>query len=457
MRLSWASFFLCAWLSGAPADLILSAGKIVTMDAKRSIIDNGAVAISGGRILAVGPRAQIDKEFQARRRIDRPGSLLTPGLVNAHAHAPMSLFRGIADDMALDRWLGDFIFPAEARNVNEEFVRAGTRLAVLEMMLGGVTTYADMYYFEHAIADETRKAGLRAVLGQTIIGFPAPDYKSAGQALAGAEQFLRSYSNDALITPAVAPHAIYTNTAETLQACRALANKYRVPVHIHVSETRKEDSDCRAQHGGLSPTAYLDRLGVLNGRTIMAHMVWASEADLETVRRRGAAIVHCPSSNAKLASGLPDYRAWFHSGVTIGLGTDGPAGSNNDFNLFEEMDLASKLAKVSTADPTILPAAQAFAMATIGGARALGLDAEIGSIEPGKRADLITVALDSPNAVPAHDPYSMLVYCLKAGNVQDVVIEGRITVLAREPLTLQPGAIFREAAALRARVTASLQ
>ncbi|MEJ5368424.1 MAG: amidohydrolase [Bryobacteraceae bacterium] len=426
------------------------------MDAGRRVIEGGAVAVRNGRIAAVGPRAEIERRFRPRRRIDRPAAILAPGLINAHTHAPMSLLRGIADDVPLQEWLERYIFPAEARNVNEEFVRAGTRLAVLEMMLGGITTYADMYYFEHAIAEETKRAGMRAVLGQTVIGFPAPDYKTPQEALAATERFLQAWRGDDLITPAVAPHAIYTTDAATLKACRALADRYGVPVHTHVSETRKENEDALRAHG-VSPTRYLDSLGFFSGRTILAHMVWASAEDLRLLEPRPAGIAHCPSSNAKLASGVPDYRAWLASKVPVGLGTDGPAGSNNDFNLFEEMDLASKLAKVSTLDPTILPAEKAFEMATAGGARVLGMEREIGSIEPGKRADLITISVAAPHAIPAHDVYSMLVYSLKAGDVRDVVIEGRIAVLDRKPLTLDPARVQREAAAIRSRVAASLR
>lgn len=457
MRNSWISLFLFLSLGAAErADLVASAAQVVTMDAAGRVIERGAVAVRDGRIVAVGPKAEIDRRFRARRRIDRPDALLTPGLINAHTHAPMSLLRGIADDVPLQTWLEKFIFPAEARNVNEAFVRAGTRLAVLEMMLGGVTTYADMYYFEHAIAEETKRAGMRAVLGQTVIGFPAPDYKTPQEALAGAERFIQAWRGDELITPAVAPHAIYTTDAATLKACRALADRYGVPVHTHVSETKRENDDAR-QALGMSPTRYLDSLGFFSGRAILAHMVWADAGDLTVLEGRPAGIAHCPSSNTKLASGVPDYRAWLRSRVPVALGTDGPAGSNNDFNLFEEMDLASKLAKVSTLDPTLLPAEKAFRMATIEGAKVLGMDQETGSLEVGKKADFITVSLAAPHASPAHDVYSMLVFSLKAGDVRDVVVGGRVTVLGRKPQTMDAAAVLREAESIRARVAASLR
>ncbi|HEY3444616.1 MAG TPA: amidohydrolase [Paludibaculum sp.] len=458
MQLSWTSFFLCAALAAAPADLIVSAGKVVTMDGQRRVISNGAVAIAAGRILAVGPRAEIDRDYQAKHRIDRPDSILTPGLINTHTHAPMSLLRGIADDLDLQEWLTKFIFPAEGKNVNVGFVRAGTRLAVLEMMLGGTTTYTDMYYFEDAIADETKKAGMRGVLGQTIIGFPVSDYKTPQAALAGAETFIQKFKNDPLITPAVAPHAIYTNSPETLKAARALADKYVVPYIIHVSETKKENDDCAKEHGGATPTAYLESLGVLNtGRTLFAHSVWSTPADIAILKTRHVGVAHCPSSNMKLGSGAAPIAAMLDAGVNVGLGPDGPAGSNNDFDMFEEMDLAAKLAKVTSHDPKALPATRVFEMATLGGARALGMEKEIGSLEPGKRADLITVSQSAPNAWPAHDVYSMLVFALKASDVQDVIIEGRPTVENKRPLTLNPIEVRKEAAAIRAKVDASLK
>ncbi|WP_321474807.1 amidohydrolase family protein [uncultured Paludibaculum sp.] len=459
MRLSSISLSLlfCSLLSAAPADLIVSAGRVVTMDAQRHVIVNGAVAIAKGRILAVGPKAEIDKQYRSAKRIDRPDAILTPGLINTHTHAAMSLLRGIADDMALQKWLEKFIFPAEGKNVNEQFVRAGTRLAVLEMMLGGTTTYVDMYYFEDAVAEETKKAGMRGVLGQTIIGFPAPDYKTPELALAGTEKFLERFKNDPLIVPAVAPHAIYTNSAQTLKAARALANKYQTLFITHVSETQKENIDSGGANHNMTPTAYLESLGAMDGRTLFAHEVWTRANDILALKRHSVGIAHCPSSNMKLGSGTANIMGMLRTSIPVGLGTDGPAGSNNDFDMFEEMDLASKLAKVSSQDPTVLPATQAFAMATIAGAQALGMDKEIGSLEPGKRADLITVSTDAPNGWPMHDVYSMLVYSLKASDVQDVVIEGKATVENRKPLTLNPLAIRREAKMLRDKVDASLK
>jgi 5-methylthioadenosine/S-adenosylhomocysteine deaminase len=435
----------CASLAYAePADWILSARYVVTMDAQRRVIENGAVAIGGARILGAGTRAEIDRRFQPKQRLDRSDALIAPGLINTHTHAPMSLFRGIADDLRLQDWLEKFIFPAEAKNVTPEFVRWGTRLACLEMLLSGTTTYTDMYYFEEVIAEETKKAGMRGVLGQTIIGFPVPDAKTPAEGLRRAERFLQQYRNDPLIVPAVAPHAIYTNSDETLKQSRELANRYGVPLLIHVSETKREVEETQAKRGG-SPIEALDRLGILNGRTIAAHCVWASDSDLEIFQKRRTGIAHCPSSNMKLASGVAPVARMIALDLAVGLGPDGPAGSNNDFNLFEEMDLAAKLQKVTTGDPQSLPAAMAFEMATIRGARALGIEKQTGSLETGKLADLIVVALSGPHAVPMYDVYSHLVYALKGSDVSDVFVDGRAVVRDRRALTLDAGAILLKA------------
>lgn len=438
------------------ADLIVTAAQVVTMDAGRRVIDNGAVAVAGGKIVAVGTRAEIEKAYKAKQRIDQPRAMLAPGLVNTHTHAAMSLLRGLADDVPLQEWLEKFIFPAEAKNVTADFVRWGTRLAMLEMMLGGTTTYADMYYFEDDVAEVTKSAGMRAVLGQTIIGFPAPDYKTPQETLAATEKFIVKWKGDALITPAVAPHAIYTNSEETLRASRELADKHGVPLLIHVSETRVENTGAQ-ERVKATPTAYLSRIGGIAKRSVFAHGVWMEADDRQIARRHAVGVAHCPSSNTKLGSGILPVTEFLRLGTPVGLGTDGPAGSNNDFSMFEEMDLAAKIAKGTTLDPLALPAATVVEMATIMGAHALGLQDVTGSIEVGKRADLITVSLAEPHAFPRHDPYSMLVYSLKASDVRDVIIDGRVTVRNRKALTLNQAEILARAAEIRARVEASLK
>jgi 5-methylthioadenosine/S-adenosylhomocysteine deaminase len=368
----------------------------------------------------------------------------------------MSLFRGIADDLRLQEWLEHYIFPAEARNVTPEFVRWGTRLGCLEMMLSGTTTYTDMYYFEDVVAEATKEAGLRGVLGETIIGFPSPDAKTPNDALAFTDRFLTRFSGDPLIVPAVAPHAIYTNSDETLKACRALANRHAAPLVIHLSETKHENDECLAQRK-LTPTQALDALGVFNGRTVAAHAIWVDEADLAILKSRGVGIAHCPSSNMKLASGVAPVTRMLALDMAVGLGPDGPAGSNNDFNMFEEMDLAAKLQKVTTGDPRNLPAEAAVEMATIRGARALGMEKEIGSLESGKRADLISIRLDRPNAVPLYNVYSQIVYALKGSDVEDVMVNGKLLVKDARPLTLNAAQIEAKAREYRVQVQKSLR
>ncbi|MBI3207733.1 MAG: amidohydrolase family protein [Candidatus Solibacter usitatus] len=426
------------------------------MDAQRRVIENGAVAIRGERIVAVGTRAEIDSRFTARRRLDRSNAVIAPGLIDTHTHAPMSLFRGLADDLRLQEWLEKYIFPAEAKNVTADFVRWGTLLACLEMVLSGTTTYTDMYYFEEVIAEATKQAGLRGVLGQTIIGFPVPDAKTPQEGLARTEKFILKYRNDSLIVPAPAPHAIYTTADDVIKSARAMANKYNVPMLIHLSETKREVDEAIAKRR-MSPVRVLESIGALNGRTLGAHGIWLSDDDMKILKQRGTGLAHCPSSNSKLASGVAKVARILDLGIAMGLGTDGFAGSNNDANLFEEMDLAAKLQKVTTLDPTTMPALRVLEMATITGARALGLDKEIGSIEAGKRADMIAVRLDAPHAIPMYSVVSQMVYALKGSDVNDVMVNGKLIVKDRNVLTLDAKAILAKAEEYRAKIIASLK
>jgi 5-methylthioadenosine/S-adenosylhomocysteine deaminase len=456
LRLCVSAVIFCVSVFAAePADWVWSARYVISEDAQHRVIENGAVAVRGDRIVGIGTRAQIDARFQARQRLDRGDAILAPGLINTHTHAAMSLFRGIADDLRLQDWLEKYIFPAEAKNVSPDFVRWGTRLGCLEMLLGGTTTFTDMYYFEDVVAEAAKEAGMRGVLGETIIGFPVADAKTPADALRFTERYLQRFHNDPLIVPAVAPHAIYTNSDATLRASRALADKYHAPLLIHVAETKKERDDVLAQRH-MTPVKLLDTLGVLNGRTVAAHCVWVNEADMAILKARGVGVAHCPSSNTKLASGIAPVTRMLALDMAVGLGPDGPAGSNNDFDLFEEMDLAAKLQKVATFDPQALPASAALEMATIRGARALGMEKEIGSLEAGKRADMIVVRLDRPNAVPLYDPISQMVYALKADDVEDVMVNGKPVVRDGKILTLNQAAILEKAREYRDQVRASL-
>ena len=436
-------------------DAMVTHGLVVTMNGTRAIYDDGAVAIKGDTIVAVGSQSEIEAQYAAPQTIEARGKLVLPGFINGHTHVPMTLFRGLHDDVTLDDWLHKYIFPAEAKNVTEEFVRWGTRLAAAEQIRSGVTTFADMYYFEDAVAEETKAAGMRGVLGETWIDFPAPDNKNEAEMASYTEKFLKKWQGDSLIHAAVAPHSIYTCSRKTLEDASALARKYHAPILIHVAEMKKEWEDSQKQNG-TSPVQYLEKVGVLGPDVLAAHCIFVDEVDRKTLAQRQVGCVHNPSSNMMLASGVspvPEMRA---AGVAVGLGTDGPAGSNNDLNLMEEMDLTAKLAKISKMDPLALNAKAVVEMATIEGARALHLDKEIGSLEPGKKADLILISLDEPNAVPMYDIYAQLAYALKGSDVQTVVIGGRVAMRDHALLTVKEAAAIAKAREYKKAIAASL-
>lgn len=439
-------------------DLLIVHGTVITMDSARHIYDDGAIAVRGDSIVAVGPTSEVTPYYDAARTIDAHGEIVMPGLINGHAHAAMSLFRGLGSDLNLNDWLQKYIFPAEARNVTPDFVEWGTRLGILEMLRGGITTYADMYYFEDNVARVTKEAGMRGVLGETFIDFPAPDNKSVPQMLAYTENYIKHWQGDPLITPAVAPHSMYTCSAKTLQSAAALARKYHVPILIHLSETLTENEQSRAKYG-LSPTAYLENIGVLGPDITAAHCVWVDAADMTLLASRDVGCVNNPSSNMKLASGTSPVVDLISAGVREGLGTDGAA-SNNDLDMFEEMDLAVKQQKLARMDPRALPAEQVVAMATINGARALHIEKEIGSLEAGKKADVILIHTDAPHDTPQYtmkdSVYSQLVYALKASDVDSVIIGGRLVMDHRRMLTLDEPAILAHARDYAKKVAASL-
>jgi len=438
-------------------DLLVKGATIVTMDADRRVIENGFLAVRGDQIVAVGkdPEEFAPKGLIAKETVDAKGKLLIPGLINGHTHIPMVLMRGLIDDVTLDDWLRKYIFPAEAKNVNEDFVRWGSRLALAEMIRGGTTTYADMYYFEDAEAEEAKAAGVRGFLGETWIDFPAPDNKSEAEMAAYTERFLKKWQGDPLIHAAVAPHSIYTCSEKTLHDAAALARKYRAPILIHVAEMRKEYVDS-IEKNGATPVQYLERIELLGPDVLAAHCIWLDYTDMKILAERQVGCVHNPSSNMMLASGVApvvDERA---AGMRVGLGTDGPAGSNNDLDMMEEMDLAAKLQKTYRVDPRALGAKGALEMATIEGARALHMEKEIGSLESGKKADFVILNLDVPNAVPMFDVYSQIVYALKASEVQTVVVGGKTLLRNGKLLTVDEAAAIAKGREYGKKVAASL-
>jgi 5-methylthioadenosine/S-adenosylhomocysteine deaminase len=436
-------------------DIILTGGTVVTMNSRFDVIPNGAVAIQNVEIIAVGTSAAIAAEYEAEQVIDCKKQYILPGLINAHTHAAMTLLRGMADDLRLDVWLMGYIMPTEREFVSPEFCRLGTSIACAEMIRGGVTTFADMYYFEADVAAATAAAGMRAVLGQTILKFPAPDAETYEDSLQYNRQFIEKWRGHTLITPAVAPHAPYSNTEETLRKCVALATEYDVPLIIHIAETRLEVDDNLRDHGR-TVVPWVKSAGLFKAKVLAAHCVHIDEHEIRILREQGATVSHNPSANLKLASGIAPVTEMLKHGLTVGLGTDGPA-SNNDLDMFEEMRLAAFLAKTASGDPTILPARQALLMATRHGAKALYLDKITGSLEEGKRADVIMVDAEPLHTMPHFDVnpdavYSQIVYAGKSADVRHVLCNGQWLMRDRQMLTLDEAALRQQAQGYAERI-----
>ena len=421
------------------ADLLLFNAIVLTMDEELHQFEPGAVAVKGDAILAVGPEAEIRKAFTSTLLVDCGGKVLMPGLVNAHTHVPMTLLRGLADDLRLDVWLQGYMWPVEREFVSPEFVSLGTQLACAELIRSGVTCFADMYYYEATVASATAEAGLRAVCSQTVLKFPSPDAVSFEDSLAAAREFIEHWKGHPLITPSVAPHAPYTCTPEILRATAQLAAEFDVPLHTHIAETALEVENMRRENG-MPVVPYVKKQGLFDAKVLAAHCIHIDEGEMRTLLHAGAGVAHNPSSNLKLASGLASVQKMLDLGLNVGIGTDGTA-SNNDLDMFEEVRLAAFIAKTVSNDPTALPAGTALSMATRLGARALHLGTVTGSLEPGKRADLILVDITPLHNSPrfhreAENIYSQLVYAAKATDVTDVMVNGKWLMHNRELLTL---------------------
>ncbi|MGE5345479.1 MAG: amidohydrolase family protein [Acidithiobacillales bacterium] len=432
-----------------PVDLLVTAQHVLTMDVADRLLSPGAVAVLDGKIVAVGSPDDLLSRFRPKERISRLSSVVMPGLVNTHTHAAMCLMRGIADDEPLMEWLQKSIFPAEARNVSPEFVKVGTTLGCAEMIRGGTTTFADMYYYETDVAAAVEACGLRAVLGETWLDVAAPGHATLVETEKVTRAFLERWKGNRRITPAVAPHAPYTCSKETLLAARSLADEFGAPILIHVSETKDEQKLIRENHGK-TPVQWLESIGFLGPRVVIAHGVWLDAADIKILAGRKVALSHNPESNMKLGSGVAPVVAARAAGVTVALGTDGVAGSNDDLDMWEAMDFAGKLAKVTALDPTVLPARVLVRMATVEGAKALGLERITGSLEPGKAADLIAVDLNEPRTSPVYDVVSTLVYAAKESDVSLTIVDGRVLWDGRSwqtvdvPAALKAGGEWRE-------------
>ena len=436
------------------ADLLVAGGTVLTIDAGDTVIPDGAVAIRDGAIAAVGPRRKVERRFRARRTIDAGGGLILPGFVNAHTHAAMTLLRGIRDDVDLMTWLEKFMFPLEARFASPEFVRWGTRLACWEMIASGTTTFADGYFFEEEVARAADAAGLRAVPGEGIFDIPTPDAKNAAEGLARAERFLSDWAGHPRITPALAPHAAYTVGPDTFERTLDLAARYGAPVLTHLSESDGELAMVGARYG-TTPVRHLAALGLLGPTLVAAHCVRVDDEEIALLLENGVGVVHCPESNMKLASGVAPVPKMLAAGLRLGLGTDGAA-SNNDLDMVGEMGSAARLHKVAGLDPTAAPARAVLRMATQGGAQALHLEDRIGSLEAGKRADVIVVDVSGPNALPLFDPASHLVYSARSDAVQTVIVEGRILMERRRVKTVDVESIRRQARRFGKKIRASL-
>jgi 5-methylthioadenosine/S-adenosylhomocysteine deaminase len=415
-----------------PVSLLVRGAWVLTMNPRLEVFSPGAVAIKGPEIVAVGPGAEIVARYKPDLMLDYPDGLILPGLINSHTHGAMALFRGLADDLPLEEWLNSHIFPAE-RHINRDFVYWGTRLAVAEMLLSGTTTFADMYLFADAVAQAVDETGIRAVVGEVLYDFPSANYGPWDAGLRFTEDLITAWQGHPRVGVAVQPHAVYTCSPELLVKCGELAGRHLTRLIIHLSETATEVAQCRQRYGA-SPVGHLNRLGLVNERLVADHGVDLSEADLDILAAKGAGVAHCPESNMKLASGIAPVTDLRARGIPVGLGTDGCA-SNNNLDLLTEMDTAAKLQKVRTLDPTALPATEALKMATLEGARVLGLEGEVGSLEPGKKGDLIVIDLNQPHLTPIYNPYSHLAYAATGADVQTTVVHGRVVVRDRQILT----------------------
>ncbi|MBK7320268.1 amidohydrolase family protein [Candidatus Villigracilis affinis] len=421
---------------------------VLTMDRNLNQYDPGAVAVKGDSIVAVGKEAEIKNEYSANEIIDCKGRVLMPGLINAHTHVPMTLMRGLADDLRLDVWLMGYMLPVEREFVSPEFVRLGTQLACAEQIRSGVTTFNDMYFFESDIAKATAEAGMRAVCGQSVMKYPAPDAPAFEDSIAYAREFIKTWKGHPLIVPAIAPHAPYSTTPEILRTCADIAKEYDVPLHIHISETAFEVENMRNEQG-MPVVPYVKKQGLLEAKVIAAHCVHIDVGEMKTLQHVNAGISHNPSSNLKLASGFAPVQKMLDVGLNVGIGTDGPA-SNNDLDMFEEIRLASFVAKASSNDPTVLPAATALLMGTRLGAQALHIGHLTGSLEPGKRADLIIVDTSPAHNSPRfrRDPnnaYAQLVFASKSTDVTDVMVNGKWLMRDHNLLTLNEADLIKEA------------
>jgi len=416
-------------------DIVIHNGTIITVNSDFDIIENGVVCIKGGRIEKVETRTGDLPLLEAKETIDAKGGIIMPGLVNTHTHLPMTLFRGLADDLPLSVWLSEHIFPAEGKHIHPESVRLGTLLACAEMILSGTTACCDGYFFEDEVASTVYMSGMRAVLGQGVIDFPAPGVPNPSDNIKHAVAFTEKWQGvSPLITPSIFCHSPYTCSAETLKRAKDAAASKGLTFQIHIAETKAELDQMQSDQK-TTPVQFLDRIGILDENTLLVHCIWINDDDIETIAKRRTKVSHNPESNMKLSSGVAPVPQLLKADISVGLGTDGCA-SNNDLDLFQEMDLAAKLHKVNTLDPTVMDARTVVKMATLDGAKAIGLDQSVGSLEAGKEADLIIIDIDKPHLVPMYNPVSHIVYTVRGSDVRDVIVSGKFLVKDRSLRTI---------------------
>lgn len=438
----------CSAYAADPADLMITDGTVLTMNPENTVFEHGTVVVSDGKIVAVGG-PELTAKYQAKKVLDVKGDIVMPGLINTHTHGSMTVFRSLGDDVP-DR-LHRYIFPLENKLVSRDMVRTGANLANIEMIKGGVTTYADMYYFEDEVAKTVDKAGLRAVLGETIINFPVADAQTPEEGIAYAVRFIHKYKDHPRITPAFAPHAPYTNTTENLQKIAALSEELNVPVMIHLAETDREKEEIAKRTGGKSPVQYMADIGVLNNRLLAAHVIMADDNDLDLLKKYDVGVAHNISANTKSAKGVAPVTQMLEKGIRTGLGTDGPM-SSNTLTTMNELNLVGKIHKLETKNRAAMPPLTVVEMATKGSARALHMDDKIGSLETGKLADIIVVDTKAPNMVPVYSPYAALVYGANGANVRHTIVDGVILMEDRQLLTVNENEIIQDAQRLAEKV-----
>jgi 5-methylthioadenosine/S-adenosylhomocysteine deaminase len=436
-------------------DIVISGGRILTVDDQDTVYEKGSLAIDRDKILAVGDNDDIEKRYIGRKKIDAVNRLVMPGLINGHTHAAMTCFRGMADDLTLMDWLNNYIFPAEAQNVNPELAYSGSLLACAEMIKSGTTTFCDMYIFEDETARAAKEAGMRCLIGEVLFDFPSPNFKNPAEGLAYTEMLLKKWADDPLVRIIVEPHALYTCSPTLLKESKTLADRYRVPIGTHLLENRAEVKQLEEKLGKKAIT-FLKELGFLDERFIAFHAVCMDDEDMKIFADYGCKVIHNPESNMKLASGIAPIQEMLNHGITVGLGTDGCA-SNNNLDLFQEMDSAAKLGKVARLDPTAMPAGAVVRMATIRGAEALGIHNITGSLEAGKKADIILINLNKPHLTPLYHPYSHLVYAVNGADVETVLINGQIVMNERRLTTIDEQTVIDKVNEIACGIKKSLE